>query len=107
MRAGELRHRVTIQYPTVTRDASGAEVVTWNTAATVWGRLRPLTTRWREHWAAQAQEATVSYEFSTWWRQGITSKHRLLFGNRTFDIVVPINVDEANVELVLLLEESV
>lgn len=39
MQAGELRHRVQLKTKTVTRAATGEEVVTWTTLATVWANV--------------------------------------------------------------------
>ena len=49
--AGRLRDRVTIHAKSVTRDAYGAEVVTWTTLATVWASVESLSGR--EYMAAQ------------------------------------------------------
>jgi len=49
--AGRLRDRVTIQTKSITRDAYGAEVVTWATLATVWASVESLSGR--EYMAAQ------------------------------------------------------
>ncbi len=43
--AGRLRDRITIQTKSVTRDAYGAEVVTWTTLATVWASVETLSGR--------------------------------------------------------------
>jgi SPP1 family predicted phage head-tail adaptor len=42
MRAGELRHRIGIQTQSETQDAYGAALITYATAATVWGAIWPL-----------------------------------------------------------------
>jgi len=42
MRIGPLRHRVRIDQKSVTRDAHGAEVVTWSEVDTVWAAVEPL-----------------------------------------------------------------
>ena len=49
--AGRLRDRVTIQTKSITRDAYGAEVVTWAALATVWASVESLSGR--EYMAAQ------------------------------------------------------
>ena len=42
MQAGQLRHRVQITTKTVTRNATGEEVVTYPVTATVWARVEVL-----------------------------------------------------------------
>jgi SPP1 family predicted phage head-tail adaptor len=41
--AGKLRHRITIQRETTTRDEYGSEVKTWLPLATVWASVEPLS----------------------------------------------------------------
>lgn len=43
IQAGKLRHRITIQRETVTRDEYGSEVKTWDDLATVWASVEPLS----------------------------------------------------------------
>jgi len=43
--AARLRHRVTLQSKSVTRDAMGGETITWIDEATVWAEVRHLRTR--------------------------------------------------------------
>ena len=43
--AGRLKDRVTIQSRSVTRDAYGAEVITWATLATVWASVESISGR--------------------------------------------------------------
>ena len=47
MEAGRLRHLVTLQEKSVTRDAYNAEVVTWVDVASVWAEVDPWTMRER------------------------------------------------------------
>ena len=42
MRAGRLRHRLTVQTRTDTRDSTGAVTSTWTDARTVWAAIDPL-----------------------------------------------------------------
>ena len=43
MRAGLLRHKVSIEYKSVTRNGFGEEVLTWPELAGVWARVETLT----------------------------------------------------------------
>lgn len=42
MRAGTLRHRLTIERPEPSRDTTGDEIVTWVRVAEVWASIEPL-----------------------------------------------------------------
>lgn len=44
IKAGRLRHRITFQNKTTTRDDYGGEVETWADVTTVWASLDPLST---------------------------------------------------------------
>lgn len=57
--AGRLRHRVQLQIPVETQDSqSGAINVSWQTIATLWASIEPLSAR--EYIAAQAESSRVS-----------------------------------------------
>ena len=61
MRAGRLRHRVTIQSQAQTAGADGAVVVTWATAAVVWARITPIDSR-ESIFAGQTMSEDVAVE---------------------------------------------
>ena len=45
MRAGQLRHRVVIKKPAHARDAAGGYTETFQTVATLWARVEPVSAR--------------------------------------------------------------
>ena len=104
LKAGDLDKRVTIQAPTETRDAGGAVVVTWVDVATVWAAIEPL--RGRELIAAQAEASEVSGKIRLRYLSGITSKHRVVYGARIFDVVAPVNPKERGEALELYVREG-
>lgn len=106
MRAGLLRHRVTIQARSVVRDAAGGEAETWvDQPPPVWARVRPLNGR--ELLSANQIQAETTHEVTMRYRPGLTSAHRLLFGTRILHIAAPpANVDERGIELVMLCKEA-
>jgi SPP1 family predicted phage head-tail adaptor len=58
LRIGKLRHRVTIQQNTPTRNAHGEMVDTWADVTTVWGEVKQLDGR--ENFAAQQFDAKTT-----------------------------------------------
>lgn len=56
MRAGQLDRLWTLQRKSVTQDASGFEVETWQNMDQVWGSFEPI--RGQERWAAAQVVAT-------------------------------------------------
>lgn len=103
MRAGNLRHTVTLQSPLGSRDAVGERITTWTDEATVAAEIRPLTSR-EQFIAAQRQASTthfVSMRYSTV-TAGINAAWRLMFMGRIFTINgPPKNIEERNKELQL------
>ncbi len=105
MRAGQLRHRVSIQLATGTADTFGEESKTWTTIATVWGAVWPLRGAEREE--AHRVIAEVTHRMRVRYNTTLNSEHRFLLGTRMFEIGVVINFDERNKELELLVKEAV
>ena len=85
MRAGTLRHRVTLQRKTQTQNPlTGAMVTTWVPVATVWAAVEPLSAR--EFLSAQAVQSDVSVRITVRYRPGITAAMRLLHDGKVYNI---------------------
>lgn len=100
MQAGRLSERITIQAKSVSRDAYGAQTVTWTTHATAWAQAEPLAGR--EYVAVRAAQADLSIRFRLRYVAGVTPAMRVSWNGATYDIVAAINVDARNTELELL-----
>lgn len=103
MRAGDLRHRVTIQAPAEGRDSMGAVTSTWGDVATVWAAVEPLSGR--EYLAAGQMQHQVTTRIRMRYRDGITTKMRVKHGESYYDIQGVINIDGRNRELHLMCVE--
>jgi len=79
MRAGELRHRVTIQSKSVTFNDLGEEVITWSTVATVWAAVVPVFGT--EAVDNSAREATATHQVRIRRRTDVTPVMRVVYGN--------------------------
>ena len=84
MRAGALRHRISIQSVGTTYDAYGDLSDSWSTAATVWASVSPISGDQREIASENTGVATHSVKIR--YRSGITAHNRILFGSRVFQI---------------------
>ena len=85
LKAGNLRHRVTLQRKQQTQNPqTGAMVTTWVTEATVPAAVEPLSAR--EFIAAQAVQSDVSVRIRVRYRPGITSAMRLLHDGKVYNI---------------------
>ena len=108
VRAGDLRHRVTLQSPVASQDGYGAETVTWTDVATVWAAVWPV--RGREYFEARQTAAEVTHKVRIRYStdvSGVTPKWRVVFGSRRFDIEAVINPDERSKYLDLMCVEVI
>jgi len=103
MRSGQLRHKIILQSKNVTRDAYGAETVTWGTEKEAWGSIEPLTSR--EYFQAQQMQSDVTHKIRMRYLVGLRPDWRIKFGTRIFDIKSVINPEERNIEWTLLAKE--
>lgn len=104
MRAGELRHRVTVEQYTETQNAVGEPVKTWSTYAVLDAAINPLVGTERIQSAQVNANAFV--QMTLRYYPGITPKMRVVAGGRTYQIASVVNVDERNRELDLLTVET-
>ena len=104
MRAGDLRHRVTIKAKSVARDDYGQETITWTTFATVWAAVEPLTGK--DYIAGQQLEAAVDTRIRLRDLSGVVPTMRVIFGSHTYDVKSPpIHLLEKGREMHLMCEE--
>ncbi len=88
MRAGRLRHSITIQRLTAARDEFGAPVESWQDVAPLRAGVEPLTGR--EFFAAQQVNSEVSVRIVVRFRSGILSEMRAVHGADIYDILAVI-----------------
>ena len=105
MKIGKLRHKITIQEYSATRDSFGAQIEGWNDKASVFASVTPICGK--EYFASQQLNAEVTTKITIRYLAGITPKMRVMFGNRIFDILSVLNFEERNIELNLMCKESV
>ncbi|MEN9807762.1 MAG: hypothetical protein RL756_2282 [Pseudomonadota bacterium] len=100
MRAGLLDQRVTIQSKAVTRDAYGAEVITWTDVATVW--MMAETISGREYVAMRQAQSDVTTRFRCRYVSGLTTAMRLVWRSQPFNITEVIDRTGRRAELEIL-----
>lgn len=105
MRAGRLRHRVTIQAQVDTQDEYGEELQNWNDVVTVWASVEPL--RGSERVESKGELGLLDTRIVMRYRSGISSDMRAVFGERVFDIDSVINPYERKKEMQLMCVERV
>ncbi len=106
MRAGLLRHLITIQTPTETRSGTSGQVVkSWATLATVWAGIEPLSGR--ELAQSGAEQSGSDFRIVLRYLSTVTNKCRVVFGSRVFEITQPpINRNERGADMELRCTEQ-
>ncbi|MCB9949580.1 MAG: phage head closure protein [Planctomycetaceae bacterium] len=103
MRAGKLRHLVTIQRRTLSRDAVGQQTESWADLGTTWASVMPTGGTEREYAKQLVSETT--HKVVMRYFDGLTSKDRIIHNSRTLNIINIINVDERNIEQQIMCKE--
>lgn len=100
MMSGRLSESIVIQDKSVTRDAYGAESITWTTVATVPASAEPIAGR--EYLAMRQAQADISIRFRIRYLAGVTPAMRVQWRGGYYDILEVINPRAADRELELL-----
>lgn len=84
VKAGKLRHRVTIQAQQNTQDpVTGANIVTWVDVATVWASVEPLSVR--EFIQSQATQSEISARITIRYRPDLDASMRFVFRSKIYN----------------------
>jgi SPP1 family predicted phage head-tail adaptor len=106
MRAGRLNKKVTIQQVTETQDGKGGIIPAWATFAPAWAAIEPLAGK--EYLSSKQVNAETSVKIRIRYLANITSKMRVKYGTRIYEIVSPpIDVREGNREIHLMCKEQI
>jgi len=108
MKAGDLRHRVTLQQLVTgspQNTTAGEPDQAWGDVATVWAAVEPLQGRALE--AAQMIQSEVTGRIRIRYRAGVTAAMRVSFDGRLYDIKAVVDPDERHRELVLYTAQGV
>lgn len=84
MQSGKLDRRVTLQAPTVTKDARGGPVTQWVDQATVWAEVVPL--RGREFVETAQVVAGAELKVRMRYRTGVLESWRVVHEGTAYDI---------------------
>lgn len=104
MKAGTLRHLVTIEKYTETPDAVGGISKTYATHAQAWASIQPMLGR--EHFTEQRVSSEQTHRINMRYISGIESTMRITYNGRTFELIgPPINYMEQNKYLTFNVKE--
>ena len=105
IRAGTLRHKITIQSQTSSTDSYGEPSDTWASGNSVWASIEPLSGTEKD--VGEGLVGIVDTKIIIRYDSSATPKKRLLFGSRVFGIEAVINHDERNDYMTLFCQEEV
>ena len=105
MRAGRLRHRVSIQSQGTTLDDYGESTDSWSTDDTVWAAVEPVSGSERD--IGEQMVGVVTHRVVMRYVSSLTPNKRILFGSRVLNINSVLNIDERNERLSLFCMEEV
>ena len=104
MRAGRLKHRITLQRYNVTKDEYGQDVESWVDIATIWADFLPK--RSKEFYAEQQVNAELTAVISIRYRSDFGERDRVIYVGRTYEVIgQPINIEMRNRELQISVRE--
>ena len=100
MRVGDLRHRITLQYPTLVGDGMGGFSTVFATSATIWASIWPVNAT--EIIANNSSSMVASHRIRMRYRSDIKANWRLKHEHKYYDIVSIIDKNMSHTSLELL-----
>lgn len=104
MRAGELRHCISIEKPNITQGDYGEPVTSWSNFAKIRALVEPL--RGREFFDSQKFNEETTHRIKIRYLSGLNSEMRIKFNERYFNILSVLNINEQNKEMHLMCVEG-
>tara|TARA_R100000773_G_C4221020_1_gene119849 strand:+ start:1661 stop:1987 length:327 start_codon:yes stop_codon:yes gene_type:complete len=101
---GRMRYPVTLQSPTVTRDAGGGLTESYTTLATLFADIRPVSGS--EKYRQGKLQESVTHEIIVRYRSDIATNYRIVYESRNFNIRNIRNIDERDRFLKLICTEG-
>ena len=105
IRAGRLRHRLTLQYKVQTRSVTGDVTTTWTTDSTVWGAIEPLSGK--EYLAAAQTQNENTVRIVMRYHATIDATWRVINDSKSYSILSLFNEDERDRMTVLTCSQGV
>ena len=106
VRAGRLRHRVTIQTRSQSVNEYGEPSNSWSELDQVWAAIEPISGDERVEMQSSARQGHTSHRVTVRYLANVDATDRVLFGSRVLEIVSVLNFDEKDEFLTLLCREK-
>ena len=105
MRAGKLRHRVTLSSKTATTDEYGGPVEVWTDVATnIPASVEPLSGR--ELVNAQTVNAEITTRITMRYRAGVIAANRITFDGKFYNLFSVVDPELRHRELIIMASEG-
>lgn len=104
MRAGLLRHRLTFEIPSKTKNDFDEWVESWSDWATIWGSIEPNLGK--RYFEAKQANSEVEGLIRIRYRDGVLPIMRARYGNRIFKFLSIVHPFERKRELHILYKEA-
>ncbi|WP_292935514.1 phage head closure protein [Noviherbaspirillum sp.] len=105
MRAGKLRHKVTVERVTITQDPDyGSVIETWTPVGTFPASVEPINGR--EYFTAHLALSEVTTRIRMRYQAGLSVLDRITHGGTVYNVQSVINPDMRNEELVLMCKST-
>lgn len=105
MDIGKLRHRITFQQLSNSKNEYGEPVEDWLDIKTVWAEIKPVSGK--QFFAAKQINAEISHNVYIRYRNGLSPSMRIKFKERTFEILYIMNVNESNTLMQIYCKELI
>lgn len=103
MRIGQLRHKISLVEIVEVQDEMGSFTQNEVLFQELMAEIKPISGNERFISNGLFTEATAQIRCR--YVPGVSTKHKIKFGSRTFDIINIENKDERNIELLLIVKE--
>ena len=103
MKCTKLTKRIVLQKQSDIRNEYGEIFNIWEDVATVWAQVRPVTGK--SFFDAQQVNASITHQVIIRYRENVLPSMRVLFNNRSFDVLHVMNFDESNESIQLMCKE--
>ncbi len=106
MRAGLLRHRLTLQSPTTAAltDTGNVPAPGWQEEGVVWGSVEPLSVK--ESLVAQQVEVQATHLVRIRYNEALKQTWRIVFRGRNFEVESIIVPESRRIEMRVLVKET-
>lgn len=98
--AGDLPHKIVIEYPVHEQDSYGSDEVNWLTFASVWAGKAPFSAK--EFTAAKALHSKLTARFTIRYREDITAEMRIIHRGKIYNIEGVLPDKESGLEYITL-----